>query len=177
MDNKEPNNKGLLLPLFYRLIHPGVKKEDIPYYWKRSISTEIWHLIRKGISQNIAPNCVLAPVRKCLYRLCGFKIGKGGFIGMKCYFDDLCVDKIEIGNNVTISYGVYFACHGPNQGHNIILIKDGAYIGMRASIIAPHDIEIGEKAIVGAMTLVNKSVPAGKTAVGVPCRILEEKTK
>lgn len=109
-----------------------------------------------------------------LYRLCGIKIGKGSFIGMKCYFDDLCHDKMEIGNNVIISYGVYFACHGPNQGHNKIVVKDNAYIGMRANIIAPVDIEIGEGAIVGAQALVNKSVPAGKTAVGIPCRILEK---
>lgn len=174
IDNKEPDNKGWLLPLIFKLTHPGAKKNDIPYYWKRSIFKEIWHLIRKGICQNIAPNCVLTPVRKGLYRFCGFKIGKGGFIGMKCYFDDLCVDKIEIGDNVTISYGVYFACHGKNQNHNRIIIKDDAYVGMRANIIAPHDIEIGEGAIVGAQTLVNKSIPAGKTAVGIPCRILEK---
>lgn len=74
-----------------------------------------------------------------------------------------------------ISYGVYFACHGPRQGHNKIVIKDKAYIGMRANIIAPYDIEIGEGAVVGAQTLVNKSVPAGRTAVGIPCRILDNK--
>lgn len=101
----------------------------------------------------------------------------GNFIGMKCYIDDLCIDKIVIGNNVTISYGVYFACHGIEQGYNKIVIKDGAYIGMRTSIIAPHDIEIGEGAIVGAQTLVNKSIPAGKTAVGVPCRLTNIWTK
>ena len=100
----------------------------------------------------------------------------GSFIGVRCYLDDLCYDKIEIGNNVTISNGCYFACHGLKQGHNKIVIKDGAYIGMRASIIAPKDdVVIGEKAIIGTMTLVNKSVPAGMTAVGVPCRILEKK--
>ena len=90
-------------------------------------------MIRKAICQNIAPNCVLNPVRIALYRLCGFKIGEGTFIGMKCYLDDLCVDKIRMGNNVTISYGVYFACHGRKQWHNIV-IKDGSYISMRASI-------------------------------------------
>lgn len=94
---------------------------------------------------------------------------------MHCYLDDVCYDLMEIGNNVTISYGVYFAAHGKNQGHNRIVIKDGAYIGMRASIIARNDLEIGENAIVGAMTLVNKSIPDEKTAVGVPCRILEKK--
>lgn len=165
----------MILKLIYKIKHPGIKEDDIPYYYKRSLLGEVWHLIRKGICQNIAPNCVVTQVRIGLYRLCGFKIGKGTFIGMKCYLDDLCVDKIVIGNNVTISYGVYFACHGPNQGHNKIIIKDGAYIGMRVSIIAPSDIEIGENAIVGTMTLVNKSVPAEATAVGIPCRILENK--
>lgn len=156
------------------MTHPNVPLEKIPYYYKRSVLGEIWHLIRKAICQNIAPNCVLTPIRIGLYRLCGLKIGKGCFIGMKCYFDDLCVDKIVIGNNVTISYGVYFACHGRNQGHNKIIIKDGAYIGMRANITARHDIEIGEKAIVGAATLVNKSVPSGATCVGVPGRLLNK---
>lgn len=147
-------------------------EEEIPYWNKRSILGEVWHLIRKGICQNIAPNCVLTPIRIGLYRLCGFKIGKGCFIGMKCYLDDLCVDKIVIGDNVTISYGVYFACHGCKQGHNRIEIKDGAYVGMRASITARHDIVIGENAIVGAMSLVNKSVADGETVVGVPAKPL-----
>ena len=94
---------------------------------------------------------------------------------MRCYLDDMCYDMLTIGNNVIISYGVYFACHGKNQGHYPITIEDGAYIGMKACVIARHDLEIGENAIVGAMTLVNKSIPDGKTAVGVPCRILEKK--
>lgn len=156
------------------MTHKGCKDSDIPYYYRRSVFGEIWHLIRKWLCQNVAPNCVTTQVRIAIYRMCGFKIGKGTFIGMKCYLDDLCIDKIEIGNNVIISYGVYFACHGPRQGHNRIIIKDNAYVGMRANIIAPHDIEIGEAAVVGAQTLVNKSIPAGKTAVGIPCRIIEK---
>lgn len=94
---------------------------------------------------------------------------------MKCYFDDLCIDKIVIGNNVTISYGVYFACHGRKQGHNRIIIKDGAYIGMRTSITARQDIEIGEGTVIGAMALVNKYVPAGATGVGLPCKVIGHK--
>lgn len=105
----------------------------------------------------------------------GVKIGTGTFIGMKCYFDDLCADKIEIGNNVTISYGVYFACHGRNQMHNGIVIKNGSYVGMRSNIVARQNIVIGEGAVIGAGTLVNKSIPANCTAVGVPVRILENK--
>lgn len=88
---------------------------------------------------------------------------------------------LTIEDNVTISYGVYFACHGKNQEHMPITIKRGAYVGMSASIISKNaekfgDVIIGENAIVGACTLVNKDVPDGATAVGVPCRIgLREK--
>ena len=101
----------------------------------------------------------------------GIKLG-GCFIGMHCYLDDLCFDKIIIGNNVTISYGVYFACHGRKQGHNKIVIEDGAYVGMRASIIAPQDITIGEKSIIGACSLINRSVAPGDIVAGVPAKLI-----
>jgi acetyltransferase-like isoleucine patch superfamily enzyme len=107
--------------------------------------------------------------------MCGYKIGEGTFIGMHCYLDDLCYDKIEIGKNVTISYGVYFACHGRKQGHNKIVIEDGAYIGMRANIIAPKDVTIGAGAIVGAASLVNRSVAPGEIVAGVPAKPLHPK--
>ena len=99
---------------------------------------------------------------------------------MRCYLDDTCRKHLVIENNVTISYGVFFACHGKGQKHLPIIIKDGAYIGMRANLISKSSdseegITIGESAVIGACTLVNKNIPAGTTAVGVPCRILQEK--
>lgn len=43
-------------------------------------------------------------MRVRLYRLCGFRIGKNVFIGMKCYFDDVSPEKMIIEDNVGISY-------------------------------------------------------------------------
>lgn len=113
-----------------------VTGKKAPYYYSYSPFTIIIKPIRKFIAQVLAPNCPFNNLRILLYRICGFKIGKHTFIGMKCYLDDLCYDILEIGNNVTISYGVYFACHGKKQGHYPIIIEDGAYIGMRANIIS-----------------------------------------
>lgn len=158
----------------YHWMHPNVAYEDIPNFYKRSLLGQVWHTIRKCICQNIAPNCVLNPVRIALYRLCGFKIGKNVFIGMKCYFDDLDPQNLIIEDNVGISYGVYFSCHGRKQGHNQIILRNDAHIGFRATILARTDIEIGERAMVGAMSFVNKSVPADKTVAGVPAKIIKD---
>jgi len=84
---------------------------------------------------------------------------------MRCYLDDMCYDLVKIENNATVSYGVFFACHGRNQGHTPIVIEDNAYVGMRANIIsrnpnAPEKgITIGAYAVVGAATLVNRDIP------------------
>lgn len=129
--------------------------------------------IRKWFSAVVIPTIPFNSFRVWCYRRCGYKIGKNVFIGMRCYLDDMCYDMITIGDNVIISYGVYFTCHGRKQDHNRIEVCDGAYIGMKASIVARHDIIIGRNAVIGACSLVNKTIPSGKTVVGIPCHIIE----
>lgn len=162
------------LERFFRLTHRKYIREGgkIPYYWRYSLFTVISKPIRKFFSAIIVPMIPFNGLRIIGYKMCGYKIGKNVFIGMRCYLDDMCYDKITIGDNVIISYGVYFACHGRKQNHNSIVICNGAYIGMKASIIARHDIRIGEEAVIGACTLVNKSIPDKTTAVGIPCKIV-----
>lgn len=172
--NPPPRKSGeTLISWAYRKIY----HKEPPYYCYYSLWTIIVKPIRKYMSAVIIPSIPFNNFRVQCYRWCGYKVGKGTFIGMRCYLDDMCYDLMEIGDNVTISYGVFFACHGRKQGHNRIVVRNGAYIGMRASVVARTDIEIGEGAVVGADTLVNKSIPSGKTAVGVPCRLLPEKNQ
>lgn len=51
---------------------------------------------------------------------------------------------------------------------------------MRANVISKNTngstdgVRIDKNAVVGACTLVNKDIPDGCTAVGVPCKIIEE---
>lgn len=111
---------------------------EAPYYFNYGLLTVIKKPIRKWFTNVVAANCPFNSIRVWIYRLCGFKIGKHCFIGMRCYLDDMCYDMVEIEDNVTISYGVYFACHGKNQEHLPITIMKGAYIGMRATIISKN---------------------------------------
>lgn len=141
---------------------------------KKTLPQKISAFFRKWLSAKIIPHMVLNGWRIFFYRLCGYNIGKNVFIGMRCYLDDLEPHMLTIEDNVTISYGVFFACHGYGQQHMPITIKKSAYVGMRSSIISGKTgVTIGENAVVGACTLVNKDIPSGATAVGVPCRIIK----
>ena len=139
-------------------IYEHITKKKAPYYFDYSFSTIIKKPIRKWMTNVLAANCPFNNMRILIYRMCGFKIGKNCFIGMRCYLDDMCYDLITVKDNCTISYGVYFACHGRNQAHLPIVIEENAYIGMRASIItktgAGEGIVVGRGAVVGACTLV-----------------------
>ena len=121
-----------------KFAYEKINKRPAPYYYDYSPLTVIKKPIRKWITNVVAYNCPFNCVRILLYRLCGFDIGKRTFIGMHCYLDDLRYDLMHIGNDVIISYGVYFACHGRNQVSQPITIKDGAYVGMRATIISKN---------------------------------------
>lgn len=154
---------------YYRLL-----KKPVPYYAKYPLWLIIWKPIRKFINVVIIPNTPFSKLRILMYRyLVGYKIGKNVFIGMKCYLDDLDPRQTIIEENVTVSYGCYFALHGKGQKHSSIIICKGAYIGMRASIIAGNDgLTIGENSIIGACSLVNKNIPPNSKAVGVPAKII-----
>lgn len=156
-----------LAELFYK----KVLKKEPPYYAQYPAWLIVWKPIRKYLNVVIIPNTPFNNLRIVLYRLIGFKIGKNVFIGMKCYLDDVAVDKITIEDNVVISYGTYFACHGKGRGHMPIIIEKNVYIGMRSNIVSgKKGIVIGENAVVGAGSLVNKDVLPGKTVVGIPIR-------
>jgi UDP-2-acetamido-3-amino-2,3-dideoxy-glucuronate N-acetyltransferase len=52
------------------------------------------------------------------------------------------------------------------------IVRRGASIGTGATILG--NVEIGERAIVGAGAVVTKNVPAGATVAGNPARIMKE---
>lgn len=162
-----------------KFLYEKIKREPAPYYYNYNLLTVITKPIRKWMTNVVAANCPFNWVRVAIYRLCGFRIGRNTFIGMRCYLDDMCYDQLIIGNGCTISYGVFFACHGRNQKHRPIVIEDDVYIGMRASVISRNadktgrGVTVGRAAVIGACTLVNRDIPCGATAVGVPCRFIE----
>lgn len=100
-------------------------------------------------------------------------MGRGVFLDLD--------DRIEIGDNVTISMNVTLITHlalgkSPlgdkafTAGRAPINICSGAYIGAGATIL--HGVTIGANAAVAAGTVVREDVPPDTLVAGVPTRVI-----
>jgi len=95
------------------------------------------------------------------------RIGSLAKIKHQCYIGDTIV-----GKNVNIGAGTIVANYDGKK-KNTTIIEDNAFIGTGTILIAP--VKVGRGAITGAGSVVtkNRDVPAGKTVVGVPAKILK----
>ena len=158
---------------FMKRMHRLVVRGDPPRWMRENnLPSLVWKLIRKWLNVAVIPVIPLNGLRVCLYRCLGFKIGKKVFIGMRCYMDDMHPSRTVIEDNVTVSYSVVFAAHGPGMIHEAprIILRQGAYIGTRATILGGADV--GRWAMVGAASLVNKAIPPFTVAYGVPAKVM-----
>ena len=103
------------------------------------------------------------------------EIHPGAQIGRRLFIDHGCGVVIGetsvIGHDVTIFQGVTLGGTGKEKGKRHPTIGNNVVIGAEAIILG--NITIGDRAFIGAGSVVIKPVPAGATVVGNPARILE----
>lgn len=113
-----------------------------------------------------------------LYRLTGAKIGKNVSVGLAVVFDVFYPHLITIEDNVVLGYNSVILCHeflvrdariGP------VVIKRDVMVGANSTILA--GVTIGEGTEVSAMSLVNKDLPPGVFAGGIPVKVLGARTE
>ncbi|GAC1577347.1 MAG: acyltransferase [Sphingomicrobium sp.] len=109
-------------------------------------------------------------------------IGSNVYIGQRCTL--ATTGALEIGDGTTVGDHVYLGAaqhryddpaigvlHQPLQ-HGSIKIGPRAWIGYGAFVTATGDLEIGEHAVIGANSVVTKSVPAFTIVAGAPARTI-----
>lgn len=112
-----------------------------------------------------------------------FSIGDNFFSGPHCYFVTNQFSPVRIGkdvmfgpyckliggnHNYAYTKGALAMCQLPLPEQKEIVIENGAWIGANAVILS--GAHIGEGAVIGAMGLVNHSVPPYAIAVGMPAK-------
>jgi len=120
-----------------------------------------------------------------LLRMCGYVIGKDVYIGEDFIIIDDLGDgqfNLSIGDRVAVSPRVTFVLHTqPNESRIVpyvnshkgsITIASDAWIGTGAVILP--GLTIGEGAVVGANSVVTKSVPPYTVVGGVPAHKIKD---
>ena len=79
------------------------------------------------------------------------------------------VGDTEIGEEANLGAGTITANYDGKNKHRTT-IKDGVFTGINTNLIAP--VTIGKNAYLGAGSVVNKDIPPGKLAVGMPARVI-----
>jgi len=113
-------------------------------------------------------------LKNWLYRrLLGMKIGRNVSVGLMAMFDVFFPELVSIGENSIIGYNATiltheFLIHEYRKGR--VDIGSNVVIG-NSTVILPG-VSIGDGAVVGACSLVNKDIPAGALAGGVPVKLI-----
>jgi acetyltransferase-like isoleucine patch superfamily enzyme len=160
--------------LFYRVA--GVQMHG--YNWLRAVEIPRDHHNIKLESCSLDRGVVL---------LCGgpaksgikLSIGPGTYINRNTFLD--AVESLVIGSRVAIGPGCYITDHDhgidPSRApldQDLIAsptsIGDEAWIG--ANVVILKGVTIGQRTIVGAGSVVTKSLPSDVVAVGVPAKVI-----
>jgi acetyltransferase-like isoleucine patch superfamily enzyme len=94
-----------------------------------------------------------------------------------------CEAELVIEDDVLIGPNVYIACDDHafedtakpiieqgRRGSKSVIIKRGAWLGARVVVLS--GVTIGENAVIGAGSVVTRSIPPRRVAVGAPARVI-----
>ncbi len=165
-----------LFAMFHKLSQEAIKittEINNKYHTKE----EIIELMTKLTGRKIDKTFGLFPP---FYTDCGknIKIGKNVFINSCCRFQDQ--GGIEIGDNVLIGHNTTIATlnhdFNPQKRGNLtpagVKIGNNVWIGADCTILP--GVEIKDGAIIGAGSVVTKSVAENTIAAGNPARVIKK---
>ena len=134
--------------------------------------------ILKKLLGNAGDSSIIEPNFFCDY---GYNIEFDGFVYVNHNSVFLDCAKIKIGADTFIgpNCGLYTAVHPTNAKDRVagkewarpITIGNGVWLG--GNVVVLPGVTIGDRAVIGAGSVVTKDIPPDTVAVGNPCRVIK----
>ena len=116
----------------------------------------------------------------------------GGNVQVGDYVHIGAVESVEIGNNVLMASKVYISDHDHGtysgdgfpvslptelQSEKLLLVapvRIGNNVWLGEGVCVLKGVHIGDNSIIGAASVVNKSIPPNSIAVGIPAKVVKQ---
>ena len=144
-------------------------------------SLVLWHqtvsplkVLRNGLVIMLARHSPSLAFKRLLYRSIGMGVGQHVSFAWQVTPDLFFPELIHVGDNTIIGYNSTILTHEyltHEWRTGAVRIGQNVTIGANCTILP--GVEIGDGALVSAMSLVNKDVAAGARVGGVPIRALK----
>jgi acetyltransferase-like isoleucine patch superfamily enzyme len=162
----------------------GAKKQALEGQWRPGMGFREYSAVRKSsftrwLMLKTFPrivNQLPCSMRIKCYRMMGVKfVGGGQFISRECLIDSFSPELITIEADVWISPRVIIECH--NERSDLLKpVTLGAGSCILAGAIIGPGVTVGAGAVVGAGSVALQDVPPGAVVIGVPARVVGNKT-
>jgi acetyltransferase-like isoleucine patch superfamily enzyme len=126
----------------------------------------------------------LGPNHFCVITTSAYDVPASIEIGNNCGFSGTSIAAfkfIKIGNNVrcgtnTTIADADFHLDDPRAGKPAdVIIEDNVWLGANVTVL--KGVTIGENTVIGAGSVVTKSIPANVVAAGNPCKVIKNLSK
>jgi acetyltransferase-like isoleucine patch superfamily enzyme len=95
----------------------------------------------------------------------GSRTDIGAFTYINAKFGVVIEDEVQVGSHCSI-----YSVSTIDQKQGIVTLKKNCRIGTHSAIMP--GVTVGENAVVGAFSFVNKDIPANSVAYGVPASVI-----
>ncbi|MBE1554891.1 acyltransferase [Sporosarcina limicola] len=146
-------------------------------------ANSLWHIYKTVPFFKVAKNFVVIqlsrytpfiPVKNFLFRtFLGMEVGKKTSFALMVMPDVMFPERIKVGDNSVIGFNTTILAHEyliDEYRIGDVIIGKNVLIGANTTILP--GVEIGDRAIVSAASLVNRDIPPGSFAGGNPVKII-----